>query len=127
MALFPLISLLFPIQGSVVIDDARRDAGLLDKQVGRDLGYSHESDWSKAKHGVRPLDFHRLVRGPKALQWAILRRWEAALLADEKPDTPPAGYPDCDLLDDIAAKLRQLRRRMAKADLPSVDSQKRSA
>jgi adenylate kinase len=123
-----LIFFQMPVQGTTVLDEARRELQLQDKQFGDALGFDAASEWSKAKHNVRPLNFHQLCQAPEDVQRAIWKRWGDAL--DQRADK--------DLVADLAATVErmaakvdrlvsQLALRPAKADLRDADDERRTA
>jgi hypothetical protein len=117
-----------PVQSTAVLDEARRDLQQQDKAFAAELGFDSPAEWSKAKHNVRPLNFHQLCQAPEDVQRAIWKRWGAAL--DQRADK--------DLVADLAATVErmaakvdrlvsQLALRPAKADLRDADDERRTA
>jgi hypothetical protein len=120
-----LIFFQMPVQSTAVLDEARRELQLQDKQFGDALGFDAASEWSKAKHNVRPLNFHQLCQAPEDVQRAIWKRWGDAL--DQRADK--------DLVADLAATVErmaakvdrlvsQLALRPAKAELRDADEKR---
>ena len=126
MSLLPLV---LPLQLPVrqLVDDAKHDARLQDKELAADGDYT-PADWSKAKAGARALDLHRIVKMPEAFQLALVRRWEAALTA-QQPTGPGA---DRDLVADLIGRVDRLLAAMGpwrpvKADLKDDASEQKTA
>jgi hypothetical protein len=107
---------LLPVQATAILDDARRDLKQLDKQFGAELGFDAPPEWSKAKHNVRPLNFHQLCQASDDVQLAIARRWLAALEQKTERDLV------ADLVGRVEARIARIELalaglRPAKADL----------
>jgi hypothetical protein len=123
-----LIPLVLPLQLPVrqLVDDAKHEARLQDKELAADGDYT-PADWAKAKAGVRSLDLHRIAKMPEAFQLALVRRWEAALTAQQ-----PTGGPDRDLVADLIGRVDRLLAAMGpwrpvKADLKDDASEQKTA
>lgn len=112
--MFPPLFVL-PIQFVALIDQARRDARKTDTDLTFETGFKRESDWSKAKHNVRPLNLHRLGRASIAFQRAFCKQWLAALEVEE----PSTAVSELDLLQAILDGIKELkprRRRRARSE-----------
>lgn len=97
-----------------LLERAKLDAGLSDKEIQFALGYRHQSDWSKTKHGVRhrPFPLKALVESEDPV---LVRYREAigALLT---------AQANRDLLLSLITEVRKLKellgfRTQAKAEL----------
>jgi hypothetical protein len=125
MSLMPFVMLRMPVRQ--LVDDAKHDARLQDKELAADGDYT-AADWSKAKSGQRSLDLHRIVKMPEAFQLALVRRWEAALVAQHP--TGPAS--DRDLVADLIGRVDRLLAamgpwRQVKAELKDDDVERKTA
>lgn len=92
-------------------DLARRttlELGMTDKEVAYVQGYPDSSQWCKALKGEAPLDLLRMVRLPIRFWQLFLPKLASALIAQHFEDL--FGTP-----------------KMAKAEMPTHDQQKRSA
>lgn len=121
--MFPM---LVPIQLSAVIERAKRDARLMDKEIQADLGFKYPADWTRAKNGSRPLDFHRLAKASPV----FLRALGRALIEATRDDAiaEAAGFDlDRDLIEDAIQMLERLKPRMKKVELTETQQEKRSA
>src|SRR5687767_4067204 len=95
-----------------VFERVKRELQTMDRVIGHELGFPREPDFSKAKHGDRVFDAHRIVRASQALRLAILETW----VAMEKEEAAVPVDPNRDLLDALDQMLRSFRRQ-AKAEL----------
>jgi hypothetical protein len=122
--MFPM---LLPVQLSAVIERAKKDARLMDKEIQADLGFKYPADWTRAKQGTRPLDFHRLAKASPAFLRALGRALIDAAREEAMPEAPGVAL-DRDLIEDAIQMLERLKPRMVKADTSENSvTQKRSA
>ena len=129
-----MLSFVLPLQIPQLIEDAKRQARLKDKEIQIDLGFARASDWSMVKHGRpgRPFNFHLFEDLPTSLKpWAILLfETMAAKWREEIQLARPETFSDRDLWRDLSLKVdlllaAVLPRRAVKAD--TLEDERRRA
>jgi hypothetical protein len=122
-----LPAFLLPVQLSAVIEQAKREARLMDKEIQLELGFKYAADWTRAKNGSRPLNFHRLCQASPAFLRALGRALIDAAREEAMPEAPGVEF-DRDLIEDAIQMLERLKPRMLKAEsVNNADAERKRA